>query len=206
MKLNVNVEQLINDITSSIRFNYSYDDIKHCGQYPRENFITFELEIKPLNIFNYLSRDEAEELYNELFVKDGRILSGLKEFAKVHYFSDVAIEQDNEYFSILKPMLLLYKSKKQYAEEIINEYCYRIKYRAKRNICGSGRICEMSISGLSEYFVPGDKYAYVFSDDRIKKELKSLANKHGYEEGCFINPQEFILLKKNIDINKKRAI
>ena len=205
MKLNVNVEQLINDITSSIRFNCSYDDIKHCHQYPRENLITFELEMKPLSIFNYLSRDEAEELYNELFVKDDRILSGLKEFAKVHYFTDAAIEQDNEYFSILKPMLLLYKSKEEYVEEIVNQYCYRIKYRAKGDIGAYGsRTVPIELIGIDKYFVPDiDKYAYVFSDDRILKELKSFANKHGYEEGIFINPLNFILLKKNIDINKK---
>lgn len=203
MKTEINVERLINDITNSIWFYCSYDNIKHCDEYPRENLITFELEMKPLNIFNYLSKDDAKELYNKLFVKDGRILRALKVFAERYDFTDVAIEHHNQFFGMPEPMLILYKSKEQYVKEIINQYCYCIKYRAKSDICGSGRICEMSISDIGKYFVPGDKYAYVLSDDRILKELKSLANKHGYEDGSFISPQKFILLKKNIDINKK---
>lgn len=204
MKLNVNVEQLIRDAVNNIWFNCSYNDIKHCDEHPRENLITFELEMKPLNIFRYLSKDEAEELYNELFVKDGRILRALKVFAERYDFTDVAIEHHNKFFGMPEPMLILYKSKKQYVEEIVNEYCYRIKYRAKGDIGEYGsRTVSIELIGIDKYFVPDvDKYAYVLSDDRIVKELKSFANKHGYKEGIFIDPLTFILIGK-IDINKK---
>jgi hypothetical protein len=190
---------LINDITSSIRFNCSYDNIKHCDEYPRENLITFELEMKPLNIFNYLSEDDAKELYNKLFIKDGRILRGLKEFAEIHDFEDVAIEHHNQFLG-KGPILLLYKSKEQYIKEVIKEYCYYINCEAIRF---DQKTVDIDNKGISKYFVPGDKYDYIFSDVRNLKEFKSIANKHGYDDAIFINSLKFILYKKNIDINKK---
>jgi hypothetical protein len=200
MKANLNVEKLINDITNSIWFNCSYDNIKHCDEYPRENLITFELEIKPLNIFNYLSEDDAKELYNKLFVKDGRILRALKVFAERYNFEDVAIEHHNQFLG-KGPILLLYKTKEQYIKEVIKEYCYYINCEAKRYDQKTVRIDN---KGISKYFVSRDKYGgYVFPDDRILKEIKSIAIKNGYDDAIIINPIEIMLYKENIDINKK---
>lgn len=204
MKLNVNVEKLIRDTENSIWLDCSYDNIKHCDEYPRENLIVFKLEIEPLNIFRYLSRDDAKELYNELFIKDDRILKALKVFAKRKHFDDVAIEQHNNCFGIPKPMLLLYKSKDEYVKEVINEYCYCINYESKSNICYYGsKTAQIDLRGsINEYFVPrADDYDFAFLDKRVLKELKSFAIKHGYD-GAEINGHlQFMLYK--IDTNKK---
>jgi hypothetical protein len=208
MKLNLSVEQLIRDIVNNIRMDYSDVNIKRlkrCDDYARKNHIVFKLEKRPLYVFRCLCAEEAEELFNEVFVKDDRILKALKEFAKERHFVDAAIKLNNEKKYSPRPMLLLYKTKEQYIKEIIHKYCDYINYKSNGNICGSGKIREMGIGDIDE--ICGSEFYYdaLVKDGTVLKELKEYAIKHGYanakiEFDSWGKPR-FLLYR--IDINKK---
>lgn len=201
MKLNVSVEQLIRDTANNIRMDYSDDNIKRCNDYVRKNHIVFKLVKRPLYVFRCIHNDEAKELFNEVFIKDDRILKELKKFAERKHFDDAAIKLDEDG----RPMLVLYKTKEQYIKEIIHKYCDYINYKSNGNICGSGKICEMGIGDIGDICGREFYYDALVKDDTVLKELKEYAAKHGYakakiEFDSWDSPH-FLLYK--IDINKK---
>ena len=202
MKLNVNVESIIRDTANSIHLDYSDNNIKRCDDYVRKNHIVFKLVKRPLYVFRCLhNAEEVEELFDEVFIKDDRILKELKKFAERKHFDDVAIKLDEDG----RPILVMYKTKEQYIKEIIHKYCDYIKYKSNGNICGSGKICEMGIGDIEDICGREFYYDALVKDDTVLKELKEYAKRNNYanakiEFDSWGKPR-FLLYK--IDINKK---
>lgn len=207
MKIDLSVEQLIRDIANSIRMDYSDDNIERCYDYARENHVVFTLNKRPLRIFRYLDcAEEAEKLFNELFVKDDRILNTFKKFAIGRHYADAAIKLNKYDYSRPTPMLLLYKSKDEYIKEIIHKYCKYIEYEAKNKICGGDTISYIDLGDLKGDFDDREFYYDAFiEDDTVLKTLKSFSKKHGYVDVKikldYNDFPKFWLYK--IDINKK---
>lgn len=227
MKLDLNVEKLIDDVAYYIEKNAGEDNIMHCNDcIDRNGRILNLLRVRKLdNIFDYLSADDSKELYNELFVKDDRILNAFKSFAEDHHYADVSIEceedEDIEGNPSLSYYFKLYKSKDTYVNEVVNSFLLCIKHTANDKDISTCYNLHDENGRIEHYLNVEDLYKeYDFDmfntllfndifikDDRIMKAFKSFALAHGYvdvsiEEGHYYDDFPKFMLYK-IDINKK---
>ena len=227
MKINLNVEKLIDDVAYYIEKNAGEDNIIHCNDCIDGNgHILNFLRVRKLdNIFDYLSADDSKELYNELFVKDDRILNTFKSFAEDHHYVDAVIECEEDEDIYGSPTLnfyfKLYKSKDTYVNEVVSNFLLCIEHDADYEGIKTCYNLHDENGRIENYLNVEDLYKdYDFDmfntalfndifikDDRIMKAFKSFALAHGYvdaaiEEGHYYDDfPKFVLYK--IDINKK---
>lgn len=207
MKINFFTEQLIRDLANSIRMDYSDNNIKRCYQFCTKKHIVDSLKNWPLKAFRYIPREEVEDLFNEVFIKDDRILNELKKFAKRKHYVYADIKLLKYDFHKPKPMLILYKTKEQYVKDTIHKYCNYIAYGEKKEIYDYGTVAYVEFEGFHQDLEVRDLFDELFIENNtVLNELKKFATKHGYAdakiERDYDDYPRFILYK-NININKK---